>query len=129
GEATVTLDEEGGEAGGEVIEVQPRDAGILRRRGTEVVRQHVDFVFESAEAHVQHGRRRQRVIEAEGEALVTHFRRTAERYQFVAAAPPERLRAITAEVGEAVPAEHVESVGQTAVETNVERIVVEKLAP
>ena len=58
-----------------VVEVQAGNPGVGGRRGAEVERQHVDLVPEEAEPEVGEQRRRERVVDAVGQALVARRRR------------------------------------------------------
>ena len=97
GGAAVQLEE--GQAGGEVVaQVDARGCpASCGGRGAEVVGQHVDAVLEEAEADVEHGLGVQRVVRAEGQAVVAHLGVAAQADELRAAARPEGLGPVDVE--------------------------------
>ena len=95
--------------------------------GAEVERQHVDLVLEEAEPEVGEQRRGERLVDPDRQALVDDVGHAAQAHQFLPAPVAERGRPVAQEIADAVSGEHVEVVGQPAIQTDVERVLREGL--
>ena len=102
--------------------LRPGMPAVGGRRRAEVRRQHLDAVVEPAEPEVGEERRRERPVDAIGQALVAGIGDAAEADELVAAALlPKTCGPSRRKSPEAVAAEGVDAVAQPSVDADVER--------
>ena len=69
------------------------------------------------------------MVETRGNALITNFRRAAERHDLLATALPERRRTVARVIGKAVAAKQPDCRPQVVIGPQIEAVCVEDLFP